>query len=115
MKGIPYRELGKLLHLAVATRPDISYAVGVLCRFVEYPGKAHWEAARRVLCYLRGTTSLSLVYSSSPFLVHHFANFSDAELGRQSGQLSFNRWPCHLYGRWYCSIGELSLSSGVVV
>lgn len=29
--------LGKLLYLSIATRPDISYAVGVLCRFSENP------------------------------------------------------------------------------
>lgn len=39
MANVPYRELvGKLLYLAVATRPDISYTVAVLCRFVESPG-----------------------------------------------------------------------------
>ena len=42
MRAVPYQELvGKLLYLAVATRPDIAYAVGVLCRFVENPGQDH--------------------------------------------------------------------------
>jgi len=50
MKTVPYHELvGKLLYLTVATRPDIAYTVGVLCRFVENPGPAHWHAAKRVL------------------------------------------------------------------
>ena len=82
MKDIPYRELvGKLLYLAVATRPDISYAVGVLCRFVENPGTAHWEAGKRILRYLRGTVPLSLVYSAPRSPVHRFTTFSDADLG----------------------------------
>jgi hypothetical protein len=53
MKAIPYRELiGKLLYFAIATRPDIVYRVGILCRFVENPGPSHWHAAKRVLRYL---------------------------------------------------------------
>jgi len=50
MAATPYRELiGKLLYLAIATRPDIAYVVGVLCRFVENPGLPHWHAAKWVL------------------------------------------------------------------
>jgi hypothetical protein len=80
MKTYPYRELiGKLLYLAVATRPDIAYVVGVLCRFVENPGLAHWYAAKRVLRYLKGTTHMKLIYSrrTTPDL---FTTYSDADL-----------------------------------
>jgi hypothetical protein len=50
MRDIPYRELiGKILYLAIATCPDIAYAVGMLCRFVENPGPEHWHAAKHVL------------------------------------------------------------------
>jgi hypothetical protein len=80
MKAHPYRELiGKLLYLAIATRPDIAYVVGVLCRFVENPGMEHWLAAKRVLRYLKGTTNTKLVYSrqSTPDL---FTTYSDADL-----------------------------------
>ena len=80
MKAVPYRELvGELLCLALTARPDTAY-VGVLCRFVKNPGEAHWNAAKRVLRYLRGTVDVSLAYSgsSSPDL---FTAFSDADLG----------------------------------
>jgi len=50
MRAVPYRELvSKLLYLAITTRPNIAYTVGVLCRFVENPGQDHWDAAKRVL------------------------------------------------------------------
>ena len=80
MKAYPYRELiGKLLYLAVATRPDIAYVVGVLCRFVENPGMDHWNAAKRVLRYLKGTADMRLVYSrwTTP---DPFITYSDADL-----------------------------------
>jgi hypothetical protein len=76
-----YREaVGKLLYLSIATRPDISYAVGVLCRYNSNPGEQHWQAVTHLLRYLRGTTTLRLMYSptSSP---HIFTTHCDSDLG----------------------------------
>ena len=60
----PYPELvGSLMYAMMCTRPDLAYAVSVLSRFVG-PGRhgaQHWAAAQRVLRYLRGTSSYSLV------------------------------------------------------
>ena len=44
-----------LLYLATTTRPDIAYAVGTLCRFMEHPSPAHMSGAETVLAYLSKT------------------------------------------------------------
>jgi hypothetical protein len=51
------------MYLASATRPDISYAVSKLSRFVSNPGEDHWQALQRVLCYLKGTMSYGIHYT----------------------------------------------------
>ena len=57
----PYRSLiGCLNYLAVATRPDIAYAVGRLAGFLDCYRPEHWEAATRVVRYLKGSRDLSL-------------------------------------------------------
>lgn len=78
MDRVPYVSLvGSLIFAMVCTRPDIAYSVGVLSRFMANPGKAHWEAAKWVLRYLRGKSDYS-IYSKSLELMHAFfnANFS---------------------------------------
>ena len=45
-----------LLYLATTTRPDISYSVGTLCRFMESPSEAHLRGAETVLSYLVKTS-----------------------------------------------------------
>jgi hypothetical protein len=67
------------MYLAVATRPDISYTIGVLCRFVENPGPEHWGAAKRVLRYLKGSLGLKMVYSNTESK-DRFVTYSDADL-----------------------------------
>lgn len=60
---VPYAALiGSLLYLSVNSRPDISFVVGVLSRFVSCPTTEHWNAAKRVLRYLKGTIDKGLVF-----------------------------------------------------
>lgn len=81
MDKTPYREaVGKLLYLAIATRPDIAYAVGVLCRFNSSYGPEHWKAVKHLLRYLKGTIDLRLQYSPSNSS-SLFSTYCDADLG----------------------------------
>eukprot|EP00873_Tetraselmis_striata_P042412 jgi/Tetstr1/462676/TSEL_007642.t1 len=61
---MPYQALvGSLLYAMVATRPDIAEAVSKLCRVMAKPEQLHWQAAKRVLRYLKGTKTLGLTFS----------------------------------------------------
>ncbi|XP_028066131.1 uncharacterized protein LOC114269068 [Camellia sinensis] len=60
--GSLYRSLvSNLLHLT-ATRPDIMYVVSLFSRFMNNPSQNHFGAAKRVLRYIRGTTSYGIKY-----------------------------------------------------
>ncbi|KAF7768677.1 hypothetical protein Agabi119p4_7920 [Agaricus bisporus var. burnettii] len=63
MKNVPYREvLGSLMWLQVATRPDLSYAVNILSRFANNPGRSHWDAMKHTLGYIKGTMDYGITY-----------------------------------------------------
>jgi hypothetical protein len=65
MAKLPYREmLGSLMYAAVATRPDIAYAVNQLARYQENPGAAHFTALKRIFAYLHGTAHHTLTFDS---------------------------------------------------
>ena len=86
MKRVPYRELvGTLLYVMVATRPDIAYALSVLCKYMANPGRAHWQATKRVLCYLKGTRHIPLVLGGDLTLcVYSDADFAGNRDDRKS-------------------------------
>jgi hypothetical protein len=59
----PYRDVvGSLMYLMVCTRPDISYAVSYLARYLNNHGKAHHAAANYLLRYLKNTSELGITY-----------------------------------------------------
>ena len=56
--------IDSLMYEALATRPDISFAVTALCQYNSHPFTSHHTAAKRVLHYLKSTTDFQ----------HHFNN-----------------------------------------
>ena len=74
--------IGSLMYLASATRPDISYAVSKLRRFVSNPGDDHWRALERVLRYLKGTMTYGIHYTGHPKVLEGYCDanwISDAD------------------------------------
>jgi hypothetical protein len=66
MAGVPYRELvGSLMYATVTTCANIAHAVGIVSQFCQNPGELHWLAAKRILRYLIGTKSFTLVLGST--------------------------------------------------
>ena len=86
MKSVPYLSaVGSLMYLAITTRPDISYAVGVLARFNSNPGPIHWKAVKHVFRYLQGTLDLKLTYGPTANKSQDMIlTYSDADHGGNS-------------------------------
>ena len=55
--------VGALTYLSTFTRPNISFAMGVLACHNQKPSKRHWFAVKHLLQYLQGTEDLGLYYT----------------------------------------------------
>ena len=62
------------MYLASATRPDISFAVSKLSRFVSNLGDDHWRAIERVLRYLKWTVSNGIHYTGYPRVLEGYCD-----------------------------------------
>jgi hypothetical protein len=98
-----YREaIGSLMYCATVTRPDISYAVSTLSRYMEQPNITQWRAVQRVFRYLKGTRDLRLVLGGrEPTLV----GYSDSDFASQLHRHSISGFA------FYAGQGVVSWSS----
>ncbi|KAK1682987.1 hypothetical protein QYE76_043835 [Lolium multiflorum] len=48
------------------TRPDLSFAVNKVCQYLAHPTDVHWEAVKRILRFVKGTSSTGLSIRRSP-------------------------------------------------
>jgi hypothetical protein len=48
--------VGSLMYDMVCSRPDLSYAMSIVSRYMSNPGKKHWRAVQWIFRFLRGTT-----------------------------------------------------------
>ena len=63
-----YRRLvGRLIYLTI-TRPELCYSVHTLAQFMQAPKEAHWNAALRVLHYIKAHPGQGLLLSASSSL-----------------------------------------------
>nr|KYP34889.1 hypothetical protein KK1_044100 [Cajanus cajan] len=67
-QGEPFREperyrrlVWKLIYLTI-TRPDLSFAVGVVSQFMQAPHIDHWNVVLRILRYIKKASGQGLLY-----------------------------------------------------
>ncbi|XP_021979282.1 uncharacterized mitochondrial protein AtMg00810-like [Helianthus annuus] len=58
-----YRRIIGSLRYLIHTRPDLSYLVGVVSKFMQTPNESHYAAVKQIVRYLKGTTSYGLRYA----------------------------------------------------
>lgn len=74
----PFREaVGSLMYLAVATRPDISYALGVVLRLLDNPSVEHANAVKRIFKYVKGTRTYGILFKNN--FKFNIDSYSDAD------------------------------------
>jgi hypothetical protein len=86
-ESYPYQNLiGGLMYLTQNSRPDIAHTTSYLSQFNTCFTKEHWNAAKRVLQYLKGTLNYSLVYrrSGEPLKGFCDADWANCPIDRKS-------------------------------
>ncbi|KAM1806975.1 hypothetical protein ACFX11_030046 [Malus domestica] len=68
--------IGSLQYVTDCTRPDLAYAIRVLCRYTSNPSMEHWYAIERVMRYLKRTINFGLCYGKFPAVLE---GYSDAD------------------------------------
>jgi hypothetical protein len=67
--------MGALQYLTL-THPDICFAINRVCQFMHAPTDSHWAAVKRILRYLKSTTSYGFHITRGSFFALH--GFTDA-------------------------------------
>ncbi|RFN41883.1 putative retrotransposon hobs hobase [Fusarium flagelliforme] len=81
------RAVGSALYASIISRPDVSFAVSRLARFMNNPSEQHLHALNRVLNYLYATRYLGLQFGPGEgFEVYSDASYGDNTIDRKSSQ-----------------------------
>jgi hypothetical protein len=88
--------IGSLQYLAIATRPDIAYAVNRLAAYTANPSFEHYGAAKRILRYVKGTRNYGITYHAhatrhvGPNDSNLYYGFSDAAFANSDDKRSIS-------------------------
>jgi hypothetical protein len=105
--------IGSLLYLT-ASRPDISFSVGVCARYQSDPKESHLSSVKRIIRYVNGTSNYGIWYSfdTNASLV----GFSDADWAGNCDDRKSTSGGCFFLGNnlvsWFCKKqNSISLST----
>ncbi|GAU37611.1 hypothetical protein TSUD_365320 [Trifolium subterraneum] len=75
-----YRQMVGSLRYLCNSRPDLSFAVGAVSRFVESPKQSHMVAVKRILRYVQGTMEFGVLFPNNiSNSVNRLEGFSDSD------------------------------------
>ncbi|XP_015163798.1 uncharacterized mitochondrial protein AtMg00810-like [Solanum tuberosum] len=75
-----YRQLvGSLIYLTL-TRPDISYAIGVMSCYMQNPKKSHLDGVHRILRYVKSTIDYGMLFKKGEEC--KLIGYCDSDYGR---------------------------------
>ena len=61
MSRVPYSSVvGSFMYAMVCSKPDLSFAMSLVSRYMANPGKEHWKVVQWIFRYLRGTFNACL-------------------------------------------------------
>ena len=66
----------------VCARPDISYAISMISRYMHDPGKEHWMAVKWIMRYIQVTNDIGLKYQRKDKLGHLSIGYVDFDYAR---------------------------------
>ena len=75
-----YKSIIGSLRYLVNTRPDLSYSVGVMSRYMEAPTMVHMEAVKQILRYVKGTIDIGCHYVKAKQVENRLIGYSDSDL-----------------------------------
>ena len=67
------------MHAIIVTRLDIVHAVVKVSRFMDNPGRAHWNAVKHIFRYLVGTQDHDITFA--PDEVSSLLGYTDSDYG----------------------------------
>ena len=84
------QKIGSVLFAAIASRPDIAFAIARLSRFNQNPGQKHQDAINRLILYIYKSRYFCIKYGHKSgavsFICASDASFADNTIDRKSSQ-----------------------------
>ena len=81
--------IGSLLYASLFTRPDITFTVNTLGRYVSNPNLEHILAIKKILRYLKGTLNYGIKYSKYSKNSEYLSGYSDSDYAGEKTEYKF--------------------------